>query len=283
MTSPTPSTKLRDESGFTLVELLVAMMMSAVILFGVLNTLDHFSSNAARQTKVTDANDQVRKAMDRIVSDLRQAATVDVAAGDDLVYTVRESATTIRQERVCLDDNRYLWRTSATSVGSVTAIANGSPCPMPSAGGAKITPLKSGNDETSNPIFTYDSATPANVRSVGLTVALNAGSAGRSDVSTLRASTFVRAESETALDADDDDISSTCNKDTRVPTLKLDASVAGASVQYLDSEGHTLGSGSAGSTVTLSSATPTATTVIAKITSSTGLVSQLVKTLECPT
>ena len=65
----TPHTPgLGDERGFTLVELLVAMTMSILILFGILNTLDNFSSNAARQTRVTDANDQVRKAMDRIVS-----------------------------------------------------------------------------------------------------------------------------------------------------------------------------------------------------------------------
>jgi len=279
MTS-TPSSRLRDESGFTLVELLVAMMMSIVILFGVLNTLDHFSSNAARQTKITDANDQVRKAMDRIVSDLRQAATIDVADPDDLVYTVQETATTVRQERVCLDADKSLWR-SSPSVGSVTAIAAGSPCPMPSAGGNRITPLVAANDSTSNPLFRYDSATLTDISSVGLTFALNAASAGRTDVSTLRASAFVRSESEKALDVDDDEITTACNNATKVPTLKLAASFGTATVTYTDTEGNTLGSGSAGSTVTLSSATPTATTVIAKITSSTGLVSQLVKTLEC--
>ncbi len=282
MTSTTASAMLRDESGFTLAEMLVAMTIGLIVMFAILTTLDNFSHNAARQTRVTDANDQVRKAMDRIVSDLRQAASVDVADADDLVYTVRESATATRQERFCLDDDKHLWRTSATSVGAVTAIANGAPCPMPSVGGVKVTPLASANDTATNPLFRYDSATPANVRSVGVTFALNAGNGGRSDISTLRAGTFVRAESETALDAGEDDIATSCNSTTQVPTLTLAASVGTATVKYTDAEGNTLGSGSAGSTVTLSSATPTATTVIANITSSTGLVSQLIKTLECP-
>lgn len=281
MTATAPFRTLRDESGFTLVELLVAMTMSIVILFGVLNTLDHFSRNAARHTRVTDANDQVRKAMDRIVSDLRQAATIDVADPDDLVYTVQETSTTVRQERVCLDANKSLWRTSGPSVGSVSAIAAGSPCPMPSVGGTKITPLVSANDATGNPLFRYDSATPADVRSVGLTVALNAGT-GRTDVSTLRASAFVRSRSEAAAPITGANISTSCNNTTRTPTLTLSSAVGTATVKYTDTEGNALGTGSAGSSVTLSSAAPTATTVIATITTSSGLVSRLTKILECP-
>jgi type II secretory pathway pseudopilin PulG len=274
--SPSP----RDESGFTLVELLVAMTMSMLILFGVLNTLEHFSSNASHQTRITDANEQVRNAMDRVVSDLRQAATIEVADADDLVYTVTESAST-RRERICLDDSNNLWRSTTTTSSPLAPLAGGAPCPIPSTGGSKITSLVAANN-ASRPLFEYDSATPSSVRSVSLTVSLNAGNAGRNDISTLRASTFVRAKSETALDTDDGSITTTCNSTTHVPTLNLSASVGSATVTYTDTEGNALGQGSAGTNVTLSSATPTATTVIANITSSTGLVSQLIKTLECP-
>lgn len=60
----------RQEDGFTLVELLVAMSISLIVLFATLQSLDLFSSNAASQTRVTDANDQARMTMDRIVRDL---------------------------------------------------------------------------------------------------------------------------------------------------------------------------------------------------------------------
>ncbi|MFP5362556.1 MAG: PilW family protein, partial [Thermoleophilia bacterium] len=107
--------RLRGEAGFTLVELLLAMSLAVVVLFGVLSVFDGFTSNAARQTKITDANGQVRDAMDRIVRDLRQAQTVEVADANDLVYTVTDSATQTRRERVCLDAASRLWRSSVTT------------------------------------------------------------------------------------------------------------------------------------------------------------------------
>jgi prepilin-type N-terminal cleavage/methylation domain-containing protein len=280
-TPHSPSTLVRED-GFTLIELLVAMLMSTIVLLGILNTLDMFSVNASRQTRVSDANDQVRKAMDRIVSDLRQAATIQVAESDDLLYTVAESATVTRSERICLDTSNRLWRTSTTTAQNASAITGGGQCPLPSSGGVKITPLAAANT-ASNPLFRYDSAAAASVRSVGITVALNAGNGGRTDVSTLRASTFVRAKSETAAPVTGANISTACNSSSAVPTLTLSSTVGSATVKYTDTEGNVLGSGSAGSAVTLSSATPTATTVIAYVTTSTGLISQLVKTLECTT
>jgi Tfp pilus assembly protein PilW len=261
--------KLRDESGFTLAELLVAMTASVLILFGILLTLDSFTSNASRQTRVTDANDQVRDAMDRIVSDLRQAATIDAAHPNDLVYTVRESSTSTRQERICLGDDQFLWRTSATTIALTAACAD--------SGSVKITPLTSANS-TTNPLFAYDTTS----RSVGLTFALNAGNAGRNDISTLRASTFVRAIPDPTIVAGGDDISTTCDATTHKPTLTLSTTVGStASVKYTDVQGNTLGQGSAGSAITLSSAAASATTVIANVTATSGLVTQLVKTVEC--
>jgi prepilin-type N-terminal cleavage/methylation domain-containing protein len=275
-TPPSPSTLARED-GFTLIELLVAMLMSTIVLLGILNTLDMFSVNASRQTRVSDANDQVRKAMDRIVSDLRQAATIQVAESDDLLYTVAESATVTRSERICLDTSNHLWRTSTTTAQNASAITGGGQCPLPSSGGVKITPLAAANT-VSNPLFRYDSAAAASVRSVGITVALNAGNGGRTDVSTLRASTFVRAKSESAADIDDDDLTTTCDS-SGVPTLTLASGVGPLSVTYTDLDGNNLGSSNAGSSLTLAGA---GGTVIANITSTgAGIVSQLIKEISC--
>ena len=73
---PAMSHTLRDERGFTLPELLVAMTLTLVVLFATLQTLDVFSSNVAEQTRITDANDQVRSTMARAVADLRGASAV---------------------------------------------------------------------------------------------------------------------------------------------------------------------------------------------------------------
>jgi prepilin-type N-terminal cleavage/methylation domain-containing protein len=277
MTSPLPTSRPNTEAGFTLVELLAAMAISVIVLFATLTTLDTFSSNAARQSRVTDANDQVRAAMDRVVTDLRQAATIEVAGANNLVYTVTDSATQTRRERLCLDASQALWRSSiTTSSPPVSPISPTAVCP-PVRRAVKVTKLRSVNS-ASNPMFRYDSATPANVRSVGVTISLDAGNGGRADVSTLRASTFVRSRAETAAAIDDDDLTTTCDS-SGDPTLTLDSSVGSAlSVTYTDVDGNELGSTTPGSSLHL---TGVAGTIVANITSSTGLVSQLVKVISC--
>lgn len=277
MTCARPLTRrLHDEGGFTLAELLIAATLGIVVLFGILSLFDNFSSNAARQTRITDANDQVRRTMDRIVSDLRQAATIEVADANDLVYTVSDSATAIRRERICLDGSSRIWRSSVTTTSAPTPMSSGTACPTAGSGAAQVTALLSGNS-ASNPMFTYDSATASSVRSLGLTFAFNAGNRGRTDVSTLRASSFVRAKSETALPVDDDDINTACSN-SGVPTLTLSAGVGPLNVSYTDINGNSLGAGAAGSAVVLPNGT---TTVVANITSSSGALSQLLKTLAC--
>ena len=272
---PDTSSRLRSDAGFTLVELLAAMALSVVVLLATLMTLDTFSTNASRQTRVNDANAQVRSAMDRIVSDLRQAATIEVAGASDLVYTVTDSATETRRERICVDSSNQLWRSSVTTTSPASPMPASTPCPT--AGAAKVTELKAANT-ASNPIFRYDSATASDVRSVGLTIALDAGNGGRTDTSTLRASTFVRSKGEIAAAIDDDDLAATCD-DAGEPTLTLSSGVGPFTVTYTDLDGNSLGSTDAGSSLTLTGARGT---VIANIVSTgTGLVSQLVKEISC--
>lgn len=270
------SSHVRSDDGFTLVELLAAMAISLIVLLATLTTLDTFSRNASQQTRITDANDQVRAVMDRVVADLRQAASIQVAGATDLVYTVTESGSAIRRERICVDSSKYLWRSTVTAASPAT-IAAGTACPTAGGGAFKITQLKTANS-ASNPLFRYDSATASSVRSVGLTIALDAGNGGRTDTSVLRASTFVRAKSETAAPIDDDDLETTCN-DSGQPTLTLSSGVGPLSVTYTDLDGNALGSADAGSSLTLTGA---GNTVIANITSTgAGIVSQLVREISC--
>lgn len=277
MTTASRTSRLSDESGFTVVELLSAMALLLVVMVALLTTLDGFSSNAARQTSVTDANDHVRRTMDRIVSDVRQAATVEVADPNDLVYTVIESATSTRRERICLSTSGRLWRQSiVTTNAAATAMSTGNACPTGAGTPSRLATLQSGNSAT-NPLFSYDSLVPNDVRSIGLTFALNSGNVRRPFTSTLRASTFVRAQGETAPAIDGDDISVTC-ANTGQPTLTLSSSVGPLSVSYTDVDGNALGNASAGSGLQLSSDG----TIVANVTGSGGVVSQLVKVIDCP-
>jgi type II secretory pathway pseudopilin PulG len=270
--------RLRDEAGFTLVELLAAMVLSIIVLFGILSVFDGFTTNAARQTRVTDANDQVRVAMDRIVSDLRQASTVEVAGPLDLVYTVTDAATAVRRERVCVDSSSRLWRSSVTTATApATPIASGTTCPTAGSGAALVTSLQSANS-ASNPLFTYDTTTAANVRNIGITFAQKAVTRDHVDTSRLRASAFVRAKGETALPVTTTDISTLCSS-SGVPTLTLSAGVGPLTVSYTDMDGNALGAATAaGSSTTL----PTGeTAVVATITATSGAITKLVKTIAC--
>lgn len=281
MMTPAIDRRRCDDAGFTLIELLVAMVLSLVIAFAVLDTLDNFSSSAAHQTRVTDANDQIRNTMDRIVADVRQARTIEVAGGNDFVYTVTDSATQTRRERICLDAASRVWRSSVTTSSPPTVpIAAGTACPTAGSGASEIANRRSANSST-NVIFRYDSVTPANVRSVGMTFALEAGDNRRNTTSTLRASAFVRSKGESAPAVTGGDVSIVCGSSGAGPLLTLATGVGPLTVSYTDVNGNALsGSAAAGNAVQLPAGAASGT-VLANISSVTGVVTQLVKTLAC--
>jgi prepilin-type N-terminal cleavage/methylation domain-containing protein len=174
---------IHQEAGFTLIELLVAMGLSLVVLLATLQSLDAFSSEAAHQTRVTEANDQVRATMDRVVRDLRGASVITVATATDLVYSVPDPAG-FRAERICVQSSSLYGLRALNSIPSGACSA-----------GVKLARLKS----TTHTAFTYDGnaapvapATAATVKNVGLTFSLEASGGGKSSSSTLKASAAVR-------------------------------------------------------------------------------------------
>jgi prepilin-type N-terminal cleavage/methylation domain-containing protein len=68
-------TALRRQDGFTLVELLVAMVASLVVFGATLSILDTYLRQSSAATKRLDAQDRARLAVDRIVRDLRNVSS----------------------------------------------------------------------------------------------------------------------------------------------------------------------------------------------------------------
>lgn len=195
------------EDGFTLVELLTAITISLIVLFATLQSLDLFTSNAAQQTRVTDANDQVRMTMDRVTRDMRGAGAIRRAAATDLVYTVpvlRDGAERVRVERLCVD-------AAGSELYGSSSIENAYAAPPSPCTGSRVATLRSTGDTA----FTYDGAstsqTPALVRNVGLTFSLDASGGGRPGSSTLTAS--VTRRSAGTLYGDDHDLDAECRPD----------------------------------------------------------------------
>ncbi|WP_354697462.1 hypothetical protein DSM112329_03092 [Paraconexibacter sp. AEG42_29] len=273
MTPPRP--RRRDDDGLTLVELLIAMSLSTIVLLATFQSFDVFSSETTKQTRQTGANDTARATMDRVVDDLRGASTIRTAAANDLVYSVA-TATGSRSVRLCVTGTT-LYQSSST-----TTTTPGSACGVAGTGwtqGVVGTVPAAGTTG-----FTYDgaasSATPAAVKSVGITLNIDATSAKSVATSTLRASATVRRTAG-QLPISDGDVKVDCN--STGPLLTLGAGLSGlnvASVTYASTGGVTLGTGVTGTPVQLT--IPKAvTTILATITDTAGITTTIPKTVEC--
>jgi prepilin-type N-terminal cleavage/methylation domain-containing protein len=225
---PIPSSSLRRDDGFTLVELLVAMTLSLIVLLATLQSLDLFSSSAAQQTRATNANDQVRASMDRTVADLRGASVILRASATDLVYAVPVTSSTNRIERLCVSTDLY----SSSSTTGGTPVAPAAACNT----GTKIATVKS----TARTGFTYDgapsSASPALVKDVGLTFSLDSSGGGKTGSSTLTASAARRSSG--TLPITDADLDTTCDSTGALLSLNAGlASLGTLSITYATSGG----------------------------------------------
>ncbi len=268
---PATPHRLRGEDGFTLVELLVAMAICVIVLLATLQSLDAFTSNATEQTRVTDANDQVRTAMDRTVADLRGASSILRASATDLVYAVPETATTNRIERLCVATDLY----ASSSITSGTPAAPGAACNT----ATKLAILKS----TTSTAFTYDgaasSATPATVKNVGLTFSLDAAVTGKTRTSTLKASAARRSAG--TLPITDADLNTVCNGSGALLSLSAGLGSLGTlNVTYTTAGGLYLGASANTTPVQIAAGV---TTVLAKVTDALGVTNTISKDVTCAT
>jgi hypothetical protein len=71
-----PRIDLRADAGYTLVELLAALVIGMIVLFGALTMLDNTAVLSSRVTKRVDALQRGRNAMDLVVRDLRSQVCV---------------------------------------------------------------------------------------------------------------------------------------------------------------------------------------------------------------
>jgi prepilin-type N-terminal cleavage/methylation domain-containing protein len=111
--------------GFTLVELLVAVVLSSLVLLAVYSVSTNASQTFRVQNDATEATDQLNFAMDLIKTDLRRASYLSVPNGQLETYANgvqvcgSPPATIIQALRV--DDNFDSWVPPATDFGE-TAI-----------------------------------------------------------------------------------------------------------------------------------------------------------------
>ena len=141
--------RLRDESGFALTELLVGMVLMALVLVASLTVFQAFSHQSRRVDSQSQAQNNARRAIDRIVVQLRSATAGNVTGGqpvqkataNDLVFLVPSRSPSLTNNsrgvmhtRYCLDTststNSVLWmQTSPYDTTSSSAPPSTTACP----------------------------------------------------------------------------------------------------------------------------------------------------------
>lgn len=138
--------RLRAEDGFTLPEVLVAMVLFMLVLGSTLGSFDGFVTRSAATTKQNDAQDQARITTDRLVREVRNLASpttanaksIDKATPYDFVFKTTDSFK--RRMRYCLGalsgGRATLWQQSQSFALSATdpGLPDTSACPAPVTG-----------------------------------------------------------------------------------------------------------------------------------------------------
>lgn len=120
----------REESGFSLVELLIVVLLLTLVLGATLSVLDRTNSHAARDQERVAAAQEVRAGIGRMINDIRQAGSVDNATawGIDMIVRCRTVDPSPNCQTVTLDRpgtdirwtalaKRVVWRCDAKHAG----------------------------------------------------------------------------------------------------------------------------------------------------------------------
>jgi prepilin-type N-terminal cleavage/methylation domain-containing protein len=167
--------RLRQQSGWTLIELLLAMTLMLIVLGATLNSFDGFVTRQAKATRLQDQQDAARIATDRLITQLRNLAnpvvasqtTIDTAEDFKLIFQTTDPAK--QWVMYCVDPAaRTMWyQVSAVLANNppVTAAMRASGnCPSPQQTSPGVgqnywatTQRVSGaiNNGASRPVFSY--------------------------------------------------------------------------------------------------------------------------------
>jgi len=224
-----------NERGFTLIELMIAMTLSLVV-FGLIGTsLVAYQKNSGRTTRQNDSQDQARTAVDRMVRELRNVASsratptlIESAGSYDLVFQTigrappagSANSTNTQRVRYCLPPDpapgnpakevlmvqTETWTTAATPANPWAPSAGVSPaCPhtpgsLPA--GASVSTARLAENVTNRyagenrAAFSYDSATLAQITTVGIDLFVDADVEQSPEEIQLRSAAFLRNQNQ---------------------------------------------------------------------------------------
>lgn len=157
----------QDDSGFSLVELLVASSMFFVLLGAVAIILSTASSSTEVTRQTNDLNEQARLALNRITRELRQAQEIEevkVTAGKitGLTFTVDFNGNgSIDVSPADPERLTYCWDTAARRLLLTPDVGGGIPCDNPSALPILSSEVQDLDIQLRSNLWQYDGICPA--------------------------------------------------------------------------------------------------------------------------
>jgi prepilin-type N-terminal cleavage/methylation domain-containing protein len=200
---------LRQQQGFTLVEVLIVSVLMVVVLGATLTALTSFQQNTATNTRVNEAQEQVRNGLDLMARDLRNLASptpnlpqaVDRAEPQDLIFQSEgkvkpagslNALNTIRV-RFCLDTSSgNLYRQTQTwTSAAAPGVPGGTECPS-NSGWTETRLVSEDVVNDARPIFYYNAGSLTAITEVGSTVFVDVNPGRIPDESALQTSVYLR-------------------------------------------------------------------------------------------
>jgi type II secretory pathway pseudopilin PulG len=200
--------RLHQQQGFTLVEVLITSVLMIVVLGATLTALTSFQQNMTTNTRVNEAQDQVRAGLDLMARDLRNLASptpnlpqaVDRAEPRDLIFQSEGkvkpagslNALNTTRVRFCLDiaSGKFFRQTQSWTSATPPAVPDGTQCP-----GSNWTETRLVSEDVVNnarPIFDYNTAALAAITEIGSTVFVDVNPGRTPDESTLQTAVYLR-------------------------------------------------------------------------------------------
>jgi prepilin-type N-terminal cleavage/methylation domain-containing protein len=193
-----------DQSGVTLVELMMVIVLVGIIMGATLTTFTQYEQTAATNTRQNDAQEQARRGLATVVRELRNLASptdelpeaVVRNDADDLVFQ-SVSSTSTRRVRYCLNATQdRLWRQvqlSPFSEPSTTA------CPDGAWGTSRVAVENVTNDARA--VFSFNSNDAPAISEIGTTLWVDVDLDSEPLETSLHSSVFLRNQNRSPVAA----------------------------------------------------------------------------------
>ncbi len=112
--SHVPEAKRQSRRGFTLVEMMVAAGISAMVLTGIMTTFLFLGRTGARFQNYNDMEAQTRRTLELFAQDVRQASTITWNSEDSVTFTVNGLTVTYTNT-----SNNFTRQIGAGTVGNM--------------------------------------------------------------------------------------------------------------------------------------------------------------------